>query len=116
MLFEKIKKISEEKRIPIAQIEKAAGFGKNTIFRWNPEKADSVVPSIDKVRRVADVLGVTVNDLLDYDQAEYDPEIYDLMQRLAERPELRLLLRASKDVPKESIEAMLRLMNYDGEN
>lgn len=110
MLFEKIKKLSEEKRIPIAQIEKAAGFGKNTIFRWNPEKADSVVPSIDKVRRVADVLGVTVNDLLDYDDGT-DPELVLALKAAEERPELRVLFSLGSKATKEDVEAVIRLLS-----
>ena len=56
----------------LAQLEIAAELGKNTIFRCviekpkGSEKSNKVVPTIDKVRKVADVLDVTVNDLLEY--------------------------------------------------
>lgn len=72
MLLERIRKICKEKNMTLAQLEVAAELGKNTIFRWVPEKqkgpdtSNKVVPTIDKVRKVADALGVTVNDLLEY--------------------------------------------------
>lgn len=41
------------------ELERRAGLGLNTVTRW-PEKS----PSIDKVFRVARVLGCTVDDLI----------------------------------------------------
>ena len=41
------------------ELERRAGLGLNTVTRW-PEKS----PSIDKVFRVAKVLGCTVDDLV----------------------------------------------------
>lgn len=45
--------------ISLNQLEEMAGIGKNTIYRWN----DSL-PGIDKVQKVAQVLGVTLDELL----------------------------------------------------
>ncbi len=41
------------------ELERRAGLGLNTVTRW-PEKS----PSIDKVYRVANVLGCTVDELI----------------------------------------------------
>lgn len=41
------------------ELERRADLGLNTVYRW-PEKS----PSIDKVFRVARVLGCTVDDLI----------------------------------------------------
>ena len=43
----------------IAEVERRAGIGKNTIKSW-----DKVMPSADKVAAVADVLGTTSEYLL----------------------------------------------------
>ena len=110
MLLEKIKKVCEEKHLSLAQVEKEAGLGKNTIFRWDPEKNGSVVPTIDKVRRVADVLGVTVNDLLDY-ESETDPELALAIRAAEERPELRVLFSLGSKATKEDVEAVIRLLD-----
>ena len=63
-MVELIKKLCEEQGIKLADLENACKIGERTIYRW-----DSNAPSIDKVKRVADVLGVTVNDLLEYPEA-----------------------------------------------
>lgn len=65
-MVQQIRKKAEEKGIDIAKVERAAGIGRSTIHRW-----DRVSPSIDKVIRVARVLGCTVDELIaDADEAE----------------------------------------------
>ena len=46
----------------VRQLSAACGFGTRSIYRW-----DRNVPSVDKVRKVADYLGTTVEDLLEED-------------------------------------------------
>ena len=60
-MLDKIKALCSAKGKTLKQVEMDAGIAPNTIFRWN-----STDPGISKVRHVADALGVTVNDLLDY--------------------------------------------------
>lgn len=55
----KIKEISKEKKIAISKIERDLGFSRGSIFKWN-----SVSPSVDKVKKVADYLNVKVDKLL----------------------------------------------------
>ena len=58
-LLKNILNISKKKKIPLYVIEEKAGIAKGSISKWN-----DVIPSIEKVSKVADVLGVTVNTLL----------------------------------------------------
>ncbi len=58
-MLENIKSICKEKGISLRQLEQDAGIAPNTITRWNENK-----PSYDKVKRVADVLGVTMDELV----------------------------------------------------
>ena len=58
-LLKNIRAISKEKRIPLYVIEERAGIAKGSISKWN-----DVVPSIEKVIKVAEVLRVSVNTLL----------------------------------------------------
>ena len=58
-LLKNIREISKEKRIPLYVIEERAGIAKGSISKWN-----DVVPSIEKVSKVAEVLRVSVNTLL----------------------------------------------------
>lgn len=58
-LVKSIKKRADRAEMTIDQIEREAGLAERTIRRW-----DDHSPSIDKVFRVAKVLGCTVDDLL----------------------------------------------------
>lgn len=55
-MLENIKRIAEEQKKSLRYIEDKLGL--HNIYRWDEHK-----PSIDKVRLVADELGVTVDEL-----------------------------------------------------
>lgn len=67
-ITEKIKELAKVQRLSIRQIEIAAGLSNGAIARWS-EKS----PSIDKVYRVANVLGCTVDDLIREDAEPTEP-------------------------------------------
>lgn len=106
-MTDKIKALCRAKGISITELEKELGFGYGSIYRW--EKSS---PSIDKVKAVTDYFGITVNDLLDYSD-ETDPEALLLMNAMANRPELKVLFRASNKIKKEDVEAILRLLRIN---
>lgn len=58
-ITERIKARAETKRLSVRKIEIEAGLSNGAIARWS-EKS----PSIDKVFRVAKVLGCTVDELI----------------------------------------------------
>ena len=58
-ITEKIKALANEQRLSIRQIEIAARLSNGAIARWSEKP-----PSIDKVYRVANVLGCTVDELI----------------------------------------------------
>ena len=58
MLRDEIKRVAKERRISLERLEELAGIGKNSISKW-----DRVSPSIKTVAAVADVLGVSLDEL-----------------------------------------------------
>lgn len=59
MIYENIKRLCDRLKITIAELEKRAGIGNGTIGGWKTS-----FPRADKLKAVADVLGVTVDDLM----------------------------------------------------
>lgn len=59
MLYENIKAIAKEKKIPIYKIEEELEISQGSICKWNEIK-----PSYDKVLRVAQILDVSVEELV----------------------------------------------------
>lgn len=58
-IYEKIKEICKLKGISPASVEKKAGLGNGTINKWN-----TFSPSIKNLKAVADVLEISVDELI----------------------------------------------------
>lgn len=67
-LSKKIKVRASKIGLTLEEVEKAAGLSPRTIRRW-----DDHLPSFDKVYRVANVLGCTVDDLIRDDAEPTEP-------------------------------------------
>nr|DAW00831.1 MAG TPA: helix-turn-helix domain protein [Caudoviricetes sp.] len=59
-LYEKIKRFSKEKGIPIRKLEMMANISQGSICKWG-----EISPSFDKVVRVSEILGIDVSELID---------------------------------------------------
>lgn len=59
MLYNNVKAICEEKGIPISKLEDDLDFPRSYICKWNKNE-----PGIRKVQKVADHLGVPIEELL----------------------------------------------------
>lgn len=62
-MFYKIAKLCEERQISIGSLEKELGFGRCTITKWK-----NSIPTVDKLKKVADYFDVTVDELLKEEQ------------------------------------------------
>ena len=60
MIYDNVKRACEKKGISISTLEKAVGFSNGCISKWNESE-----PGIRKVQKVADYLGVAIEDLLE---------------------------------------------------
>lgn len=59
MLYDKVKAICRKKGVSVGKMEKDLGFSNGSVYKWNENE-----PSVGKVQKVADYLGVTVDELL----------------------------------------------------
>ena len=59
MLYDKIKKECTKREISIRLLEERTGLSNGVISKWK-----SVSPTLDNVKKVADYLGVTVDELV----------------------------------------------------
>lgn len=65
LLYDNIKKLCREKGISISELEKALDFPRSYICKWNENE-----PGIRKVQKVANYLGVPIEDLLESELEE----------------------------------------------
>lgn len=59
MLYDNVKHICAKKDISVSSLEKAVGFSNGCISKWNDSE-----PGIRKVQKVANYLGVSIEELL----------------------------------------------------
>lgn len=59
MLYDNVKRICEENRIPISKLEDDLQFPRSYICKWNKNE-----PGIRKVQKVAEYLKVSIEELL----------------------------------------------------
>ena len=59
MIKDKIKELCKEKGISVKQLEQEAGLGEGTIKKWSQFN-----PRVDNVKKVADTLEVSIDELL----------------------------------------------------
>lgn len=60
MLYDIVSMLAEERGVSIYRLEKEANLSKGSICKWNKN-----IPSADKIQKVAKLLGVTVDSLLE---------------------------------------------------
>lgn len=59
MIVENIRKLADSRSLSINKLESAVGLSSGTINKW-----DINIPSVARVKAVADYFGVTVDELL----------------------------------------------------
>ena len=80
-LFNNVKQLAKNKGMTLPEVAKKAEMGINSLYHWKQHD-----PSIDNLQKVADVLGVTVSELLGKDSKE-DKDNKDLQEFLKDNIE-----------------------------
>ena len=122
-LYERIKAVAAEKGYSINRLEKELGFPRSSIGKYNKS-----VPGMDKLQKISDHLGVTVDYLMsgktDTSSAYYiSGEAAEMAQELFENKEMRLLFDAAKGATADDLKtaadvllALKRKEKYDGDD
>lgn len=82
--YQNIRALCASKNLPIGKLESMCGFIQGTIARWSRN-----VPQIDKLEKVADVLGCTIDELCGREPPENpqnDELILNYMEELRQKP------------------------------
>ena len=62
MIYENIKKKCSESGISVRKLEEILGFPRSSICKWNDN-----IPSVTKIKKVADYFGVSIEYFLEDD-------------------------------------------------
>lgn len=72
-MFERIEFISKKRGMSLREVNEKAKLGTNAIYRWKKQ-----TPSVDKIKAVAKVLGVSVDYLLEKSESQTTSDNKDL--------------------------------------
>lgn len=104
-----LKRIFDEldrQSITASDLCKETGIASSTFFTW---KTKNKAPSTEALAKISDYLNVSIDYLVKGENEDgyyFDPEVAEMAQEMATRPELKVLFSASRKVSKESIEAI----------
>lgn len=108
-VLQRISDLVNAKGVSDTEFCKGAGIGRSTYATWKQKDRE---PQLKYIPQIAEYLGVSIDFLLTgkTDSFYIDPEVAELAHEMAIRPELGILLEASRNVSKESIVAMINII------
>ncbi|TFE02856.1 helix-turn-helix domain-containing protein [Jeotgalibacillus salarius] len=81
-VFDRVKKLADEQKISITELEERLGFGKNSLYSWKKK-----VPNAAGLQKIADYFNVSTDYLLGrsevkrFDDVDFDDDDLFLIQR-----------------------------------
>lgn len=108
-MYEVFARLLEERGVKTADVAKATGITPSTFSDWKKGKSS---PKQEKLQRIADFFGVSIEYLLTGESEEYyiDKRTAALAQEIFDRPDLRILMDAARGCSSESITALIPLI------
>lgn len=104
-LFERVKELSKKRGYSLAETSQKAGLGQRALYQWKDNQ-----PSADRLKAVADVLGVSVDYLLgntDEMHSNKKDAPDDLKEFIDSTP---ILKYDGKDIPEAEMRIIRRIL------
>lgn len=101
-LFDRIKKVAKSRGYSIAEVERKAGISTNYMYQWKKRK-----PNPETLKKVADVLGVSMEYLLGNSKEEDEPGKIDLKDEMLKKT---LMSYGGRPIPDEELEMIRRIL------
>lgn len=111
LTYETIKRLCKNKGVTVTGVEKELGFARGSLCKVNTNK-----PSMEKVQRLADYFGISVNYLMTGEEKEggetyyLNEETSRMAQSIFENKELRLLFDAAQDAQPEDLQTIHQML------
>lgn len=115
MIYERIKSLTKGK-ISINQLEKELGISSGSLCKIDKNK-----PSSDKLQKIADYLGVSVDYLLTGEDKSDNPyylneETSQIAQEIFDNQDLKMLFDTTKDCSPEDMKKVIAMVKaFKGE-
>lgn len=107
---ERLKELRKRKGLSQVALSERLGLSKSTIGAY---ETGDITPSLEALNSIADFFNVGIDYLLGEDDGSMyylDPETAELAKELHQREEMRVLFDTVKNVSKEDIEVVIRMI------
>ena len=110
-MYEIFEKLLKQKGVSAYAVSVATGVSTATLTDW---KKGRYTPKADKMQKIADYFGVSVDYLMTGKEAEegyyINPETAKAAQEMFENKELRVLFDAARDASPEDLRAVYNML------
>ncbi|MCH5271612.1 MAG: helix-turn-helix transcriptional regulator [Lachnospiraceae bacterium] len=109
--YERLETLRKSKKISQGDLEKELGFSNGSISKWKKSQ-----PTFDRLKKLADYFGVTVEYLQNGETAGqkqgyyFNEETAKLAQEMFEDPDMRSLFDMKRNMPPERFKAHMEFM------
>lgn len=109
-LYERIETLRKSKNISQGKLKKELGFSNGSISKWK-----NSTPTTERLQKLADYFGVTVEYLLTGEEAESEvyytnPETARMAQEMFEDPDMRSLFDMKRNMEPDKFKAHVNFM------
>jgi len=109
-MYEVFERLCEQKSVKPADVAKATGIAAQTFSAW---KHGMSSPKSDKLQKIADYFGVSVDYLMTGEMTEgyyLDSQTAKIAQEIVENKELALLFDAARDASPEDLQTTHQML------
>lgn len=110
-MYERFEKIMIAKGLTPYKVAKGSGVSQATISEWKNGKLE---PRYATLQKIADFLSVPVSAFFESEQEQYyiDPQTAEIAQEMYDRPELKVLMDASRKLSADDIKAVQAMVDH----
>lgn len=108
-MYEIFERLCRERGVTPYRVSEATGIRTSSLSGW---KAGKFTPKQEKLKKIADYFGVSIEYLMTGEEPEekegyyINPETADIAQQIYEDKDLRLLFDVAKDVTPEQLKLL----------
>lgn len=111
-MYKIFERLLKEHGITAYRVAKETGISTGSLTDWKMGRSS---PKADKLQKIADYFGVSVDYLLGNEEKEKplvngDEELTEYLEVLKRRPEMRMLFSTTKSATKEEVERAVKII------
>ncbi|EUJ25788.1 putative repressor protein [Listeria floridensis FSL S10-1187] len=105
--FDRVKKLAENQKMSIVELEERLGFGRNSLYSWKKK-----TPNGESLRKVADYFNVSTDYLLGRTEDKYSHlrlEDDDFIREAQKSPHAQKFIEELTDADQEALDQLEKL-------